>query len=107
MVVWPSDVAAFLGQPGDSGLVALAEEHLPIVTAMVRGYTRGRGFDATTGLPADDLGLVIVSSTARLTANPRMKTEVSIDDAMMRQTIFNGWTLPELAVLHNYRRRAA
>jgi len=100
-----SDVAAFLGQPGDSGLLALAEEHLPVVTAMVKGYVRGRGF--TAGQPADDLALIIVSSTARLTANPQMTTEEAIDDYSRRQAIFTGWTLPELAVLNNYRRRAA
>ncbi|MGI8699881.1 MAG: hypothetical protein ACR2JU_01485 [Nocardioidaceae bacterium] len=100
-----SDVAAFLGMPGDSGLLALAEEHLPVVTAMVRGYPRGRGFTAEH--PADDLALIILSATARLTANPDMTTEVSIDDYSRRQAIFNGFTLPELAVLHNYRRRAA
>lgn len=100
-----SDVAAFLGQPADSGLLALAEVHLGVVTAMVRGYTRGRGFTAEQ--PADDIALVIVASTARLTANPQMTTEVSIDDYSRRQAIFTGWTLPELAVLHNYRRRAA
>jgi len=36
-----------------------------------------------------------------------MNLEMRVDDVMMRQTIFAGWTLPELAVLHNYRRRAA
>ncbi len=101
-----TDVAAFLGQPGDSGLLALAEEHLPVVAAMVKGYTRGRGFDIH-GDPDGDLGLIILSSTARLTANPQMTTEEAIDDYSRRQAIFTGWTLPELAVLHNYRRRAA
>jgi len=104
MLPTPSDVAAFLGQPGDSALLALAAQHLPAVTAMVKGYTRGRGFDHGW---ATDIALVILSSTARLTANPQMTTEVSIDDYSRRQAIFNGWTLPELAVLHNYRRRAA
>lgn len=101
-----TDVAAFLGQPGDSALLALAAQHLPAVTAMVKGYVRGRGFDIH-GDPADDIGLIILSSTARLTANPQMTTEVSIDDYSQRQAIFNGWTLPELAVLNGYRRRAA
>jgi len=101
-----TDVAAYLGQPGNSALLALAEEHIPVVTAMVKGYTRGRGFDIH-GDPADDMRLIILSSTARLTANPEMTTEVSIDDYSRRQAIFTGFTLPELAVLHNYRRRAA
>jgi len=106
MLPTASDVAAFLGQPGDSGLLALAEEHLPVVTAMVKGYTRGRGFDIH-GWATDDIALIILSSTARLSANPDMTTEVSVDDCSRRQAIFNGFTLPELAVLHNYRRRAA
>ncbi|CAN5565205.1 hypothetical protein BH10ACT10_BH10ACT10_19170 [soil metagenome] len=103
------DVAAFLGRTGDAATADLADTHLPIVTAMVWAYVRGRGF--TNQDPADDLALVIVASTARLTANPLMLTQQSsaIDDhsSTVRQAVFVGWTLPELAILHRYRRRAA
>lgn len=99
------DVAAFLGKR-DAGTFELASAHLPVVTAMVKAYTRGRGF-TDTGEPADDLALVIVSSTARLVTNPEHTITQTVGQLSVRQAVFDGWTLPELAVLHNYRRRAA
>lgn len=106
----PQDVAAFLGRPDDPTVLALAAEHLPAVTHMVKAYTRDRGFDPLGGEPGDDLAAVIVSSSARLVANP----EHTIDQTVIadentfttRPGIFNGWTLPELAILHRYRKRA-
>lgn len=115
MVVTAEDVAAFLGRGIDDddlmtaerALIDRARAHLPVVTAMIRAYTRGRGFDFN-GEPADDLAMVIVSSTARLSANPSMMYERSsaIDDASTstKLAVFNGWTLPELAILHRYRK---
>jgi len=97
------DVAAFLGQSDDETLVALAEEHLPIVTALSRSYTRGNGF--TTGEPADDIRAVIVCATARLMANPEQlgyqRGSVSLAGG------FTGWSLAETFVLNRYRKRAA
>ena len=101
-----ADVAAFLGRGDDSTVVALAGEHLPVVTEMVRAYVRGRGFDQTTGDPGDDLAAVIVSSCARLVSNPEHATYQQLGTFSIRQGIFNGWTLPELAILHRYRKRA-
>lgn len=100
-----ADVAAFLGQPGDPAVIALAEEALPFVTATVRGYTRGRGF-ASDWYP-DDLALVIVSSTARVVTNPALTRSESIGDYSVTHGAFLGWTLPELAILNGYRKRAA
>lgn len=40
------DMAAFLGRPGDAATVTRATSHLPVVTAMVKAHTRGRGFTA-------------------------------------------------------------
>ena len=101
----PLDVAAFLGRTGDAATVALATTHLPVVTAMVRAYVRGRG--STDAEPAEDLALVIVTSTARLVVNPEHTIEQTTGPFSIRQAVFNGWTLPELAILHQYRRRAA
>lgn len=100
----PHDVATFLGQGDDASVVALVEAHLPIVTAMVRAYVRGNGF--TFDIPDDALAAVIVSSCARLVANPTLDTFAAVDDAQIRQGTFAGWTLPELAILHSYRARA-
>ena len=105
MIVDASDVVAFLGRSGDAATVALATEHLPVVTVMVKAYVRSNGFDEL-GEPADDLALIIVSSCARLVVNPEHTVSQELGTFSIRQAVFNGWTLPELAVLHRYRKRA-
>jgi len=104
MTPMPYDVAAFLGKTGDAATSNLAEQHLPIVTHMVRAYVRDNGFD--NGQPRDDLAAVIVSSCARLVTNPDHTISQEVGAFSVRQGIFNGWTLPELAILHRYRKRA-
>lgn len=101
----PTDVqvAAFLGRPFDPDIMALAQEHLPIVTAMVSGYTRGQGF--INGVPGDDLAAVITTATCRLLANPE-QVPYDVGGVGVRGG-FVGWSLPELAVLNTHRRRAA
>ncbi len=97
------DVAAFLGLADDTEVVALAGRHAPLVTAMARSYTRGRGFDGS-GTPNDELSAVITCATARLVANPE---QIAYDSgAASLRGGFNGWTLPELAALNRYRVRA-
>lgn len=98
------NVAAFLGRTGDAATVALAAQHLPIVTQMVAAYVRDKGF--TDGVPGDDLAAVIVSCCARLVANPEHTVSQETGPFSIRQGIFNGWTLPELAILHRHRKRA-
>ncbi|QIX27503.1 hypothetical protein ncot_13455 [Nocardioides sp. JQ2195] len=97
-------VADFLGQGDDVGFIALAEEHLPMVTHMVNAYTRGKGF--TDGIPDDDVAAVIVSSVARLVVNPEQYDLDTAGPFTTRYRVFDGWSLPELAVLHRYRKRA-
>ncbi len=109
MVVYPPngyDVAAFLGQPDNAGTVALAQEQLPIVTAMARSYTRGNGFDAA-GEPADDLAAVITTATARLLGNPTQDRAETVGPYAVTHTPFVAWTLVESCVLNRYRRRTA
>jgi len=99
-------VAAFVGAGSQTDdVVALAQEHLPVITAMVSAYTRGQGF--TNGVPGDDLAAVIVSATARSVGNPGHAVTETVGTVSIRHGLFNGWTLPELAILHSYRRRAA
>lgn len=98
-------VADFLGRGDDTELVAMAGQHVAIVRAMVKAYTRDRGF--TDDLPGDDLAAVIVSACARLVANPEHNVMVALGTFTIRPGIFNGWTLPELAILNRYRKRAA
>ncbi len=52
------------------------------------------------------IALVVVASTARLVGNPEHTIERSVGAFSEKAAIFNGWTLPELAVLHRYRKRA-
>lgn len=104
-MVTAADVAAFLGQGDDAEVVALAEAHLPVVTTFVKAYVRGNGF--ADGVPNDDLSTVIKTATARLTVNPEQNRRISVDDYAQTFTTLDGFTLPELAVLHLYRRRSA
>lgn len=100
-----ADVANLLGLGDDTEVVALAGAWLPVVTAQVKAYTRGRGF--TEGVPADDVAMVIVTSTARGVSNPENVRSESIGDYSISRQVTEGWTLPELAILNGYRKRAA
>ena len=100
--VTAQDVADFLGQGSDPSVVALAGEHLPIITAMARAYTRGVGF--TDGAPNEEIAAVITTATARLMAHPT-QLEQRIGETYTRQG-FHGWTLAETSVLNRYRRTA-
>ncbi|TMS50972.1 hypothetical protein [Mycobacterium sp. DBP42] len=102
MAVTGQQVADFLGQGDDTTVVALAGQHVTIITAMARAYTRDQGFTGTE--PADDLAAVITTATARLVANPE-QLSTDVGNVSIRGG-FNGWTLAELFVLNRYRRRA-
>lgn len=96
-------VAEALSQGDDAQTVALAGAYLPIVTALVREYTRGRGFDPIT----EGIAAVIITATARFVQNPELEITSSIDDYTVRKTVFEGLSLFEQIVLNNYRRRSA
>ena len=99
-------VAAFLGRGDDTNLVALAGEHLPLITEMARVHTRGVGFDELDN-PNDAIAAVITSATARLVNNPELLQSEQIGDYSARYTAFQGWSILERAVLDAYRRKAA
>ena len=105
MLPTAADVARFLGREGDQNATDLATEHLPIITAMIRRYVREAGF--IDGIPDNALVAVIVTSTARYVSNPSGTISETVGPFSVRQGIFNEWTLPELPILHAYRRRAA
>jgi hypothetical protein len=94
--------AAFLGR--DDVWDLLESEHVPLVVAFVKAYTRGRGF-TEEGL-ADDLAAVVITAAARLVTNPAQLEREHAGEYIAVGS-FAGWTLPELAVLHRYRRRTA
>lgn len=83
---------------------------VPIITAMAKAYTRGRGF--TTGEdgdePNDEIAAVITTASARMAANVRQVAQASTMDGLGSdtRTYFQGWTTAELYVLNRYRRRA-
>lgn len=97
------DVVVFTGRHDLDPTTVLA--HLSTVEHMVRAYTRGRGFDSL-GQASDDVAAVIVAATARLIANPEHTVTTDVGSFSIRHGSFSGWTLPELAILHRYRRRA-
>ncbi len=105
-VVTGPEVADFLGQGDDAALVDLAWQHVEIVEQFVKAYTRGRGF-SLVGEPAEDLAAVITTATARLVENPTLLRQEAVGPYTRSPGVLNGWTLPELAVLHRYRRRTA
>lgn len=95
-------VADFLGQGSDTTLVALAGEVVPVITAMVRAYTRNRGFDGTE--PNAELAAVITTASARMVANPE-QIPSKVGSVEIRGG-FQGFTLAETFVLNRYRVRA-
>lgn len=96
-------VADFLGQGDNTELVALAGEHLVIITAMARAYTRDGGFIGAD--PNDEVAAVITTATARLLANPE-QIDYSVGSTRLGRG-FQGWSLAETFVLNRYRRRSA
>lgn len=102
MAVTGQDVAAFLGQGDDTQLVALAGQHVLIITAMVRAYTRDNGF--TGDEPNADVAAVITTATSRLVANPE-QLAYNVGEPGFRGG-FTGWSLAETFVLNRYRVRA-
>lgn len=102
-VVTGQTIADFLGQGDDDNLVALAGDQVPIIAAMVSGYTRGRGF--TAGEPDPEIAAVITTATARMVANPeQINTRVG---NVYTSSAFTGFTLAETFVLNKYRVRSA
>lgn len=83
---------------------------VPVITAMAKAYTRGRGFNdgAAGDEPNAELAAVITAASARMAANVR---QISVAEALGDmtsdvRTYFQGWTVAELAVLNRYRVRA-
>ncbi len=98
-------VAAFLGNQ-DTATVAIAAEHVAVVTAMARSYTRDNGF-TVDGLVAEDIAAAVVVATARLVGNPEQDRMSTAGPFSTARTPFAGWSLAETFVLNRWRKRAA
>lgn len=103
-MVTAAEVATLLGRGDEPDLVTLAGTVLPVVTAQVRAYTRDRGFSGDQ--PTPDLATVILTTAARLAANPENLRAETIGDWSVQRQVNDGWTLTELAILNRHRRRA-
>lgn len=102
------DLLEFLGQSFDPATLNQAEVHVEHVTSLVKLYVRGNGMppNPSQGIePA--LRAVIIGAAARTMGNPddTLRTQVGNYSEMRAQ--FTGWTLPELNVLHHFRKRTA
>ena len=98
------DIAKLIGHPDNTQLVALADEAVEVVTEYVRAYTRDEGFD--DDYPTAPIAAVIKSATVRMTVNPQYLKRQSAGSQSVTPSILDGFTLPELAVLNRYRKRA-
>ena len=100
-------VLGLLGKSWDDETTSdLAAQHLPLVMAVVRAYTRGAGF--TDNVPASDIEAVLATVTARLIRNPPgIHTNTVGPFAVQYEPTVQGFSLLELVVLNRYRRRAA
>lgn len=97
-------VADYLGEGTDADLVALATQHVGMVTALARSYTRGGGF--VDGVPAEDVAAVITMATARMVTNPEQVKREDVPGYSVTPTPFVGWSLVETLTLNRYRKRA-
>lgn len=95
-----ADLLAFLAD------ATKADRIVEIVTQLAKGYTRGRGFDAS-GVPVGDVRAVVLAASARLYENPQGVVSRSMGPFQVQFAPDQfGWTVAELYVLNRYRERA-
>jgi len=104
-VVTGQDVARLIGHPDNTQLISVAKEAAEVVTEYVRAYTRDQGFD-NDGEPLAPVAAVIKSATVRMAVNPQYLKRQSAGSQSVTPSVLDGFTLPELAVLNRYRKRA-
>jgi hypothetical protein len=103
-----TDLFAFMGETFSGDDLARLTSVMSVVTAMVRSYTRGVGFDAE-GNPEDDLKAVTMSATARMLKLPPPGIQSENMGPFMVQyssQVGFSWTVAEQYVLDRYRVRA-
>lgn len=107
----PSEVVSFMGWPASTPAEAQASVSaaVSVATQAAKAYTRGRGFGVDDYDPEveEDIAAVITTTAARLASNPTNAKRIEAGSYNTVPGSFDGWTLPELAILHGYRRRTA
>ncbi len=103
----PAEVATFAGWGGDASTETRAAAHIAVVAAAAKAYTRGigvNGEDWDAGLCA-----VIMLATARLLNNPDGDQQLTRTQGPFTEsrtaTPFTSWSLVELGILNDLRRR--
>lgn len=99
-------VARNIDAAGDEDVIELATLHVQIVEGFVYGYTRGKGF-SEDGVPDRPLRNVIVMAASKLTYNPEQVSWFRSGEYSERPAQWQGWSLMDLAVLNQYRKRWA
>lgn len=99
-------VARNIDAADDLDVIELATLHVQIVEGFVYGYTRGKGF-SDDGVPERPLRNVIVMAASKLTYNPEQVSWFRSGEYSERPAQWQGWSLMDLAVLNQYRKRWA
>lgn len=101
-----ADLLKFVGWPITPDLLAQASQHVAIVTAVVRSYTRGRGFAVGGAVCDEAVSAVILSAGARSLDNPAQARRVEAGSYNAVPGSFAGFTLVETLLLNNFRKTA-
>ncbi|KAB1942291.1 hypothetical protein [Brevibacterium linens] len=100
------EIATLMGRAGDTEAVSLANAYIDVVWSMAHEYTRGRGFNDDGTEAAPSICSAVKLAVIRLTVNPTQTKRYAIGEYQETPTVFEGFTLAELAVLNCYRVRA-
>jgi hypothetical protein len=108
MAGYPSgvDVATFLNRRDDEVFIQQCNAALEVQLEFVAAFTRGHGFEDDQSMPGS-LRAVLISSAARLAANPLMLRAENSESYAMSSGSDGTFSSLEIAVLNGFRRRAA
>ncbi|MGM0700389.1 MAG: hypothetical protein ACQEVD_16205 [Actinomycetota bacterium] len=100
------EIATLMGRAGDADAVSLANAYIDLVWSMAAEYTRDQGFSEDGNEAAPSICSAVKLAVIRLTVNPTQAKRYSIGEYQETPSVFEGFTLAELAVLNCYRVRA-
>ncbi|RBP64139.1 hypothetical protein DFO66_10711 [Brevibacterium sanguinis] len=101
-----AEIATLMNRADDAEAVTLASAYVDVIWEMAKEYTRGEGF-SIDGLQAKPSVVSAVKlAVIRVAANPTQVKRFQVGEYSETPTVFEGFTLAELAVLNAYRKRA-